>query len=81
MADRMLHGEWERLRALMLHVWPLLSASDVAAIDGQREELMRRLKARYAKSYGEIEREVHEFEVRDVRAAYASRPSLGISQD
>jgi hypothetical protein len=39
---------------------------------------MRMLKDRYKKSYGQIEREVSEFELRELRTAYAARPSLGI---
>jgi hypothetical protein len=42
---------------------------------------MRVLKARSSKSYGEIERELAEFELRDLRATYMSRPSLGIGLD
>jgi hypothetical protein len=43
---------------------------------------MRMLKVRHPKrTYAEIEREVTEFELRDVRAAYAARPSLGIPND
>jgi len=42
---------------------------------------MRVIKSRSNKSYGEIEREVAEFELRDLRAGYASRPALGIGRD
>jgi hypothetical protein len=42
---------------------------------------MRVLKARSGRSYGEIEREIAEFEVRELRAAYTARPVLGIGRD
>lgn len=81
MTDRALRGPWDRVQLMLNTVWPLLTAEDVGAINGQREELMRRLRERYGKTYNEIEREVSEFEVRDARAANASRPSLGIVRD
>lgn len=61
--------------------WPGVSAEDIAGLAGEREELMRLLKARSNKSYGEIEREVAEFEVRELRAGYAARPAQGIGRD
>lgn len=39
---------------------------------------MRVLKSRSNKSYAQIEREIAEFEVRDLWARYASRPASGI---
>jgi hypothetical protein len=77
---RGLVGEWAQLKAAVLEYWPLLTEEDLAAIAGERDALMRTLKARYTKTYGEIERELVEFELRDVRSAYASRPSLGITE-
>jgi hypothetical protein len=74
-----LSGDWERLRAALLEFWPRLTEQDLTAIAGRRDELMRTLKVRYGKSYGEIERELVEFELRDVRLANASRRSLGIT--
>ena len=47
----------------------------------EREALMRVLKDRYQKTYGEIECEVAEFEMRDQRIGYATRPSYGIGPD
>lgn len=81
MNDRALRGNWAQMKDAAREFWPHLTEDDVAAIEGQRGELVRRLKARYEKSYGEIEREVTEFELRDIRAAYAARPSLGITND
>jgi hypothetical protein len=69
------------MKAAVLEQWPCVTAEDIADLAGEREELMRVLKARYQKSYGEIEREVAEFEVRDLRAGYASRPALGIGPE
>lgn len=61
--------------------WPEVTVDDIANLAGERDALMRVLKARSNKSYGEIEREIAEFEARDLRAAYASRPSPGIGAD
>ena len=81
MPDRSLHGSWMQMKSAVLDKWPSVSAEDLASLAGQREELMRVIKSRSNKSYGEIEREVAEFELRDLRAGYASRPALGIGRD
>jgi len=78
MNSRGLRGDWTRMEAAVRQFWPRLTQQDVAATAGQRDELMRTLKSRYEKTYGEIEREVTEFECREVRSAYAARPSRGI---
>jgi hypothetical protein len=78
---RKLIGDWLELRASLREYWQHLTDEDVASIAGERDALMRTLKARYAKTYGEIEREVTEFELRDARSANALRPSLGIRND
>jgi len=41
--------------------------------------LIRLLRAHYNKSYGELQREVTEFDMRDVWAAKMARHSLGIT--
>jgi hypothetical protein len=66
------------MKSAVLDQWPCVTVEDIASLAGKREELMRVLKARSNKSYGEIERELAEFELRDLRARYASRPALGI---
>ena len=81
MPDRHLRGSWTQMKSAVLDQWPFVSAEDIASLAGEREELMRVLKARSNKSYGEIERELAEFELRDLRAGYASRPALGIGPD
>lgn len=81
MPDRNLHGSWMNLKSAVLEQWPCVTAEDIADLAGEREALMRVLKARYQKSYGEIEREVAEFEARDLRASYARRPALGIGPE
>jgi hypothetical protein len=58
-----------------------VTVDDIANLAGEREALMRVLKDRYQKTYGEIEREVAEFEMRDQRIGYATRPSYGIGPD
>jgi hypothetical protein len=81
MPGRNLHGSWMQMKSAVLEQWPMVSWEDIAHLAGEREELMRVLKSRYNKSYGEIEREVAEFEMRDRRARYLSRPALGIGHD
>ncbi|MEO6446695.1 MAG: hypothetical protein ABIZ91_09795 [Gemmatimonadaceae bacterium] len=79
--SRPLQGDWFQLKDELRLQWPQLSERDITAVAGQREELMRRLKKLYQKTYGEIEREVTEFELRRVRDAYAARPARGIGID
>jgi len=79
--DRSLRGNWLQMKSAILDQWPGVTAEDIASLAGEREALMRVLKARSNKSYGEIERELAEFEVRDRRAAYAARPARGIGPD
>jgi hypothetical protein len=79
--SRPLNGTWEQLGAAVREYWPRLTEQDLATLVGERDELMRILKVRYNKTYGEIEREVTEFELRDARSAYASRSSRGITND
>ncbi|HEX6313860.1 MAG TPA: hypothetical protein VFZ73_03340 [Gemmatimonadaceae bacterium] len=81
MRGRKLAGSWSHMKPAVLERWTNLTAEDIAELAGEREALMRLLKDRYEKSYGEIEREVTEFEVRDLRAGYASRLSSGIGPD
>lgn len=81
MPGRGLKGSWTDMKAAVREFWPHVTEQDVADLRGERDELMLVLKARYAKSYGEIEREVAEFELREARQAYATRPSRGIRPD
>ena len=81
MPDRNLHGNWTQMKSAFLKQWPGVTDEDIAGLAGEREELMRVLKSRSNKSYIEIERELGEFELRDLRAGYAARPSLGIGPD
>ena len=81
MQSREISGDWANTQAAVRAFWPQLTEDDVVAVAGERDELMRKLKARYSKSFGVIEREVTEFELRDARSAFASRPSLGITND
>jgi hypothetical protein len=81
MRSRNLRGDWSQMKAAIFAQWSRVTVEDIAHLAGEREELMRVLKERYGKSYGEIEREVAEFELRDVRVAYASRPARGIGPD
>ena len=81
MPGRNLHGSWTRMKSALLKQWPVVTADDIAGLVGEREELMRLLKSRSSKSYGDIEREVAEFELRELRAGYAARPALGIGLD
>ena len=81
MPDRNLRGSWMQMKSAVLDRWPSVTVEDIASLAGQREELMRVIKSRSNKTYGEIERELAEFELRDLRAGYAARPALGIGPD
>ena len=84
MRSRQLKGDWMETLAAVRAYWPYLTEADVAAIvstAGERDALMRLLKAKSKGTYGQIEREVTEFELRAARSAYAARPSLGIVND
>ena len=81
MPGRKLHGSWNQMKSAVLERWARVTVEDIAKLAGEREALMLVLKDRYGKSYGEIEREVEEFEVRDLRMGYASRPARGIGLD
>lgn len=76
-----LQGDWQQMSPKVRAHWPRLSDDDDVAIDGERNELVRMLRQRYGKSYGELEREVTEFDLRDIRASNMARPSLGITND
>ena len=78
MRGRTLRGNWDQMKTAVLEHWSRLTAEDIATLAGEREALMRVLKDRDEKSYGEIEREVAEFELRDLRTSYAARLSRGI---
>jgi hypothetical protein len=67
MNSRGFSDNWMRVKAAVRHHWPLLTEQDVAGIVGERDELMRLLKSRYPKTYEQIERELTEFEWREVR--------------
>lgn len=76
-----LYGNWQKVRDMVRTHWPRLTDDDVDGIAGERDALVRLLKVRYGKTYGELEREVTEFDLRDIRAANMARPSLGITND
>lgn len=81
MRSRNLRGNWSQMKSAVLEQWSRITVADIANLAGEREALMQVLKDRYQKTYGEIEREVNEFEVRDLRTSYQSRPSQGIGAD
>lgn len=81
MSATRLQGDWQQMSSRVRAHWPRLSDDDVRAIDGERDGLVRALKARYDKTYGELDGEVTEFDLRDSRAANMARPSLGITND
>ena len=81
MVRRGFDDNWTHGTAALRDCWQRLTDEDIASIAGERDQLMQRIKARYEKTYGEIEREVTEFELRELRAGYAARPSLGIMND
>jgi hypothetical protein len=70
-----------RHRLAFSQEWPCVTARDIATLAGERKALMRVPESRTNKSYGEIEREIAEYELRDLRAGYATRPAPGIGFD
>ena len=76
-----IRGNWDQMSDAVRQYWQRLTDDDIASIGGLRDQLMLRIKARYEKTFGEIDREVTEFELREVRSANAARPSLGIMND
>jgi len=50
-----LNGDWQHVSPKVRTQWPRLSAEDVISIDGERDLLVRALRERYGKSYGELE--------------------------
>jgi hypothetical protein len=50
MAGRNLHGNWKLMKSAVLEQWSSVTADDIAHLAGEREALMRVLKARYQKS-------------------------------
>jgi len=74
-------GEWRLVREAVRACWPRLTTVDLEGIKGERRALVRALKAHYGTTFGEIERQVCDFELRDVRAANMARLSLGITND
>ena len=71
---------WAELKRAIRIRWPEVTADDIATVGGERDALMRVLKLRSNKSYAEIDREITEFEARDLRDGYARRLSPGIGQ-
>ena len=81
MRGRNLRGNWSLMKVAVLEQWSRVTPEDIANLAGEREALMQLLKDRYEKTFGEIEREVAEFELRDQRSGYKSRVSQGIGPD
>ena len=54
-------GNWKVLKGKVREKWGKLTDDDLDQIDGQREQLIGTLQARYGKTRAMIERELNEF--------------------
>jgi uncharacterized protein YjbJ (UPF0337 family) len=73
-------SQWSGLAGPIKDRWPLLTEQDLEAVDGQLDELCRRIRDRYAISEGEARRQFAMFAAGPAADALGSRPS-GARQD
>jgi uncharacterized protein YjbJ (UPF0337 family) len=58
MSWEQIQGNWIQFKASVRGNWIKLTEDDLAIIGGRREELVKRLQARYGFGKGEAEREI-----------------------
>lgn len=68
MNKQTIEGNWMQLKGKVRETWGDLTDDDVDVIAGKRDQLIGKLKERYGKSTEEVDREVTEFESRNIRA-------------
>jgi uncharacterized protein YjbJ (UPF0337 family) len=68
MNKQMLDGNWMQVKGKVREKWGKLTDDDVDVIAGQRDQLIGKIKERYGKTTEEIDREVTDFEHRNLRA-------------
>jgi uncharacterized protein YjbJ (UPF0337 family) len=62
-------ADWERLKNRARSQWLALTEHDLEEIGGDRQRLIEKLRARYRIAPDEAERQVHDFQVKNVEAA------------
>jgi uncharacterized protein YjbJ (UPF0337 family) len=63
-----LEGNWMQVKGKVREQWGKLTDDDLDVIAGQRDQLVGRIKERYGKTADEADREVSDFEKRNLRA-------------
>jgi uncharacterized protein YjbJ (UPF0337 family) len=62
-------ADWERLKSRARSQWLALTERDLEEIGGDRRKLIEKLRARYRLATDEAERQVHDFQVKNVEAS------------
>lgn len=62
-SDR-LQGNWNQIKGKVKEEWGKLTDDDLTQIDGRREQLLGKIRERYALAAEEAERKVEEWERR-----------------
>jgi len=68
MNEQTIEGNWMQLKGKVREQWGKLTDDDVDVIAGKRDQLIGRIKERYGLTADEVDREVREFESRNLRA-------------
>jgi len=68
MNNQTIEGNWMQLKGKVREQWGKLTDDDVDVIAGRRDQLIGKIKERYGKTAEEIDREVTDFETRNLRA-------------
>ncbi|MEP7345178.1 MAG: CsbD family protein [Gemmatimonadaceae bacterium] len=68
MNEQTIEGNWMQLKGKVREQWGKLTDDDVDIIAGKRDQLIGRIKERYGLTADEVDREVKEFESRNLRA-------------
>lgn len=68
MNKQTLEGNWMQVKGKVREQWGKLTDDDVDVIAGRRDQLIGKIKERYGKTTEEIDREVTDFETRNLRA-------------
>jgi uncharacterized protein YjbJ (UPF0337 family) len=72
---------WPQLKDKVRQQWGVLSEVDLDQVAGKRDELLRRLKARYNTTYERIDREVAALELSHHAESRNPQEPRGISND
>ncbi len=64
-----IQGDWMQFKGKVRENWVKLNDEDITRIGGRRDELVRRLQARYGFGQAEAEREIEAWQKTQRRAA------------